>query len=103
MKKKQRYYTFVHYPGYGREDHLADDLIARAVRQLGGDTSHLVAQHLGLLSHAVPTNSLEVRLPAQRGVAARMRGALRRARREYPHRAYGPDCAVVVELVEEGQ
>lgn len=88
------HYTYRHRAGYGREDHLADELIARAIRQLGiSGVEGTIAAHLGLTSHAVPVVGVNVVLPARRGVKARMLGALRRARREVGR--YW-DCAVTV-------
>lgn len=89
-----RYYTYEHRPGWGRDDHLADEVIARAARQLGiAGTGSYIAQHLGLASHPCPNGTAEVRVAAVRGAKARMRGALRRARREFRR---NPDCAIVI-------
>lgn len=80
------HYEYVHQAGYGRDDHRADELIARAARILGLDGSHAyVAASVGLVSHAVPMGRAQVRLPAVRGARARMVSALRAARREIGH------------------
>lgn len=76
------YYEYVHRAGYGRDDHMADEIIARAARHLGMDTDGYLAQAVGLASHAVPMDRARVRLRAERGVRARMQRALRDARRE---------------------
>ena len=86
-------YEYQHRAGYGRDDHLADELIARAARQLGCDVDARIAAHAGFISHPCPIGAGTVRLPVERGTRARMEGALRRARNEFLHR---PDCAVVV-------
>lgn len=91
-----RYYEYVHHAGYGRDDHMADELIARAARQLGLATGSRIAQACGLASHSVPMGSCTVRMPAERGTAARMRAALRRARSEL--RGY-VDCSISVDCL----
>lgn len=88
----QSYYTYRHRAGYGRDDHMADEIIARAARRLGGDTAGYIAQAVGLASHAVPMDSLRVSLPAAAGVRRRMERALRLASREVPRR----DCRIDV-------
>ena len=76
------YYTYQHVPGWGRDDHMASEIIARAATHLGiGGASREVAAAAGLASHSAP-HVVEVRLPVERGVANRMRGALRRAKSE---------------------
>lgn len=90
------YYTFSHEPGYGSMDHLAPELIARAIRQLGTDTTQYVAASMGFVAHGVPMSSLDFRLPATRGAAAKMKSALRRARQEMGY----VDARVFVERIE---
>lgn len=86
MAKASVYYEYLHQPGYGRDDHRADELIARAARILGLDGAHArVAASVGLVSHSVPMGSVFVRLPARRGTKARMVSALRSARAEIGH------------------
>lgn len=95
------YYTYVHRAGYGRDDHMAAELISRAARQLGLDTGDSIAQHVGLASHPVPLSSGEVRLASGPGVRAKMTRAMRVARAELVRR---PDCVIEVQchrLVEE--
>jgi hypothetical protein len=92
-----KYYEYRHIPGYGRADHMADELIARAARQLGyTEAQGYIAAACGFASHPVPQGSCTVRLPVARGTAARMRGALRRARREFLR---DPDCWIAVAKV----
>jgi len=99
MTSKTAYYHYHHAPGYGRDDHMAGEVIARAARQLGYDTDHLIAQHMGLAAHAVPIGSCDVRVPATLGVQGRVRRrmtrALARAYREFARR---PDCTIYVAL-----
>lgn len=88
----QSYYEYHHAHGYGRDDHMADEIIARAARRLGEDTGRYIAQAAGLASHSVPMRSMSVRLPAGPGVRARMERALHEARQEVARR----DCAISV-------
>lgn len=78
-------YEYEHRAGYGRDDHMAEELIARAARQLGLDTSDRIAQCIGLASHPVPMGTSTVRLAAGRGVRQRMSRALRAAHEEIGH------------------
>lgn len=90
------YYEYAHLAGYGREDHLADEVIARAARALGLDGADAyIAEAVGLASHAVGNRAL-VRMPAGPGVRLRMERALRTARTEI--RA---DCRIVVRCLRE--
>lgn len=95
----QVYYEYVHQPGYGRDDHRASELIARAARILGvGGAGAYVAQALGLASHPVPIGSPVVRLPCERGAKTRMVAALRAAHREIGHYV---DTSIAVVCVRE--
>ena len=85
------YYTYQHREGYGSDDHMADEIICRAARQLGIDTGTAIAAAVGLASHAVG-DSHRVEIPSGPGVAARMRSALRRARQEVGRN----DCCIEV-------
>ena len=77
------YYEYVHRPGYGRMDHLADEVVARAARRLGtSGTDEYIAACVGLASHTVPMAGVSVRLPSGPGVRRRMVAALRAAERE---------------------
>lgn len=88
------YYELVHHAGYGRDDHLADEVIARAARILGlSGADGYIAAAAGFASHACPMEHAVVRLPVARGVAVRLRAAVRRAKREYLRR---PDCCIAV-------
>lgn len=88
------YYTYVHRAGYGRDDHMADELIARAIRALGVPGAEAsIAAAVGLASHAVPMDGANVRIPAGPGVRVQMERALRSARREFARR---PDLSVTV-------
>lgn len=79
-------YEYEHRPGYGRHDHLADEVIARAAAYLGYDTGDVIAQHMGLASHPVPLPGIELRVPNESGAWHRMHAALARARRDVlPH------------------
>jgi hypothetical protein len=93
------HYEYLHQPGYGRDDHRASELIARAARILGaGSTDAYVAQALGFAPHPVPMGSIAVRLPCERGTKARMIAALRAARREVGHYV---DTSIAVVCVRE--
>jgi hypothetical protein len=87
------YLTYEHRQGYSRVDHMADEVIARAVRRLGGDTAGVIAQHVGLASHSVPMGRIEVRLPWSAATKRAMVRALREARGEFASR---PDCVIIV-------
>jgi hypothetical protein len=89
------YYTYVHWAGYGSDDHLADEWIARAARLLGVASDADVAEHVGMAAHAVHSGRGTVRVTHEPGVRARMTRALKTARAEFEHR---PDCLVSVEL-----
>lgn len=88
------YYTYVHRAGYGRDDHMADEIIARSARQLGLDTGSAIAQHCGMASHSCPMPASEVRIPSAPGVRRRMLRAIRAAERE----VLSHDCLISVEL-----
>jgi hypothetical protein len=104
MKKSTTYYTYRHWQGYGREDHLANELIARAMRRLGLSTGTYIAASMGLLSHPVPMASPDSRMSPAPGIRSRMETALRRAKLEMAccwGRRHGPDCSVSVECYRE--
>ena len=86
------YYEYAHRAGYGRDDHRANELIARAARLLGLDTGMRVAQCIGLASHAVPMGGATVRLDGAKA-RTRMIRALREARTEI---GYYVDVSIVV-------
>lgn len=88
---KYDYVTYRHREGFGRTDHLADEIIVRAARILGLCGDRPVAEAAGFASHAVGQTHA-VRL---RGADAkkRMRAALRAARAEMPCRT---DCRIDV-------
>jgi hypothetical protein len=92
------YYEYVHSPGYGRDDHRADELIARAARHLGaaGASAHVITA-LGLVSHGVPMGAASIRVPAGRGVRQRMLRAIRAAFVECRQ----PSCAIGVRCYRE--
>jgi hypothetical protein len=80
------YYTYEHCAGYSHDDHLADEVIARAAAYLGYDTGDVIAQHMGLASHPVPLPGIELRVPNESGAWRRMQAALANARRDVlPH------------------
>lgn len=86
-------YEYQHYAGYGRDDHMADEIIARAARHLGFDgAGEYVLAARGFVSHAVPMGSPVVSLPCCPGVRRRMLSALRKAMRE----VLSNDCAISV-------
>lgn len=100
-EKAMARYQYVHRPGYGRDDHLAGEWIARAIRQLGiSGTDAYISAAMGFASHPVPMDLPEFSLPAGRGVRQKMEAALRRAAREFQRR---PDCYIVVTRVEDSQ
>ncbi len=74
------YYEYSHAPGYGRDDHMADEIITRAAGYLGlnGAGDHLLAC-VGLTSHSVPMGTSTIQLPVARGTRRRMETALRKA------------------------
>lgn len=76
------YYEYIHRAGYGRDDHMADEIIARAARILGYAADGYIARAAGLASHPVPLGGVTVRLQADRGARQRMLSALRATRRE---------------------
>jgi hypothetical protein len=87
------YYTYVHRPGYGRDDHMAPEILARAAAILGlQGADHAVAQALGLEGHACPLGIPEIRISSGQGVRGRMAAALRQARRDSPRR----DCLIEI-------
>jgi hypothetical protein len=87
------YYEYQHVPGYGRDDYMAEEIIARAARRLGAvGADHYIAQAVGLASHPIPLGSVEVRVPGGPGVRRRMERALSAARREVRHR----DCLIEI-------
>ncbi len=89
-------YEYVHRPGYGRDDHMADEIIARAARILGlAGAGQYVQAATGMAPHPVPMGRARVSLPSGLGVRARMEAALREARTEVVCR----DCAIEVVLV----
>lgn len=90
-------YAYVHHAGYGRDDHMADELIARAIRQLGGDTGSAIAAHVGLASHPIPAPGVAVYLEGHEN-KRRMVSAMRRAKREPGVRGCH-DCCIAVEAV----
>lgn len=93
------YYEYVHRPGFGRADHLADEIIARAARHLGArGCDGYIAACVGLASHAAPMPGASVRLAAGPGVRRRMVAALRAAERELFGERY-VDTWIVVECV----
>ena len=93
------YYEYRHRPGYGRDDHMADEVIARAARRLGsGGCDDHIAASLGLVSHPVPLGGVEYRMPAAPGVRRRMERALSAAQQEFARRQ---DCWVYVACVRE--
>jgi hypothetical protein len=90
--------SYQHRAGYGRHDHLAQEVIARAMRRLGYDTEHLIAQHVGLAAHPCPLQAIKVRLIAKDAkeaarIATQMRQAISAARCELPIR---PDTRIDV-------
>jgi hypothetical protein len=90
-------YEYVHRRGYGGDDHLAEEVIARAARILGAqDAAERVAQCVGLQSHAVPMAAGTYAIDAGPGVRARMERALRAAYSEMPCRV---DCLIEVVCV----
>jgi len=92
------YYTYIHRAGYGRDDHRAPEIIARAALHLGLDgAEHAVLQSIGFASHACPLHVGEVRLPYAAGMRHKMVRALRLAFRE----ARQPDCRVDVQYRRE--
>lgn len=92
------YYTYIHRAGYGRDDHMADELIGRACRQLGGDAGSYIAEACGLASHSVPHSAPNVRVPPGKSVRRTMERALRRAREEMAGRI---DVVIDVVCVNE--
>lgn len=77
------HYEYVHRAGYGRMDHLADEIIARAARRLGASGADgYIAACVGLASHSVPMAGASFRLPAGPGVRRKMISALRAAEKE---------------------
>lgn len=86
------YYTYESRPGYGRDDHMADEIIARAARRLGlAGAERFILQAAGFVSHAVG-ESAEVRIEGTPGTRRRMERALSAARREVMR----PDCRIVI-------
>lgn len=97
------YYTFRHFPGHGRDDHMADEIIARAARRLGLDTDARIRQHIGFASHSVPMGGIVISVPVARGAKARMLRALRAAKAEITAKYISCLVAVVKEREADGR
>jgi hypothetical protein len=72
------YYTIVHLPGWGRDDHMADEIILRAARRLSLASTADVARAAGLISSS-SCHARELRVPRAAGAKARVLRALRAA------------------------
>jgi hypothetical protein len=62
------YYTFTHHAGYGRGDHLADEVIARALGAMGYDTGDRLLAATGFAAHSCPMPGIDVRIDAAPGI-----------------------------------
>lgn len=91
------YYEYRHYAGYGRHDHMADEIIARAAAYLGADGAgeHLL-RCVGLADHAVGDMGCTVRMPYAPGVRAQMERALRQAYGDMRRNHWARDCRIEV-------
>jgi hypothetical protein len=88
------YLTLWHAAGYGRDDHLAGEVIARAARILGWvDADDYIMAAVGMGAHAVPQGNPQIRVPYSPAAKRAMERAIRDARHEFARR---PDCSVSV-------
>lgn len=96
------YYIYSHHPGYGRHDHMAPEIIARALSYLGHDNmNHMILASMGFLSHGCPLNVHDVKIPSRPGMRRKMERALRRAYAFMRERSWAWDTYITVECYRE--
>jgi hypothetical protein len=91
------YYEYKHREGYGSDDHMANEIIARAARQLGFEVDDQIAQCVGLANHSVPMTRFTVRSDDGPNVREKMERALRLAKNEVLRR----NCCIEVVCCRE--